>query len=74
MVASGCENQQSLGERVHRLIQHHAAQGLGQRGSARLAGLRDHPALRQEGLGQTLDVAGFSGAINAFEADEQALV
>ena len=72
MVPPGRKHQQRLGERVHGLVQHQAAQGFGQRRATGFAGQCHRPALGSEGIGQPLDMGGFAGPVDAFKADEQA--
>jgi hypothetical protein len=71
VVAAGGKNQQGFAQRVHWIVQHHAAQFLRQGRAAGFAGLHHCAACGFERLRQGLDVAGLARAVDAFETDEQ---
>ena len=72
VVAARREHEQRLGQRVHRRVQRQPAQLLGQRRAARFAREDDGAAGVAERLRERVDVAGLAGAVDAFEAEEQA--
>jgi hypothetical protein len=73
MVAPRREHQQRLGQRIHRLAEDHRAQRFGDRRAAGLARAHDLPAAGLEQRFERIDVARFSGAVDAFERQEQTL-
>ena len=73
MVAPGCEHQQRLRQRIHRVVQDQRADLFRQRRAAGLARHRHRPTVLAQGIGQWLDMGGFAGAVDAFKADEDTL-
>ena len=73
MVAPGGEDQQRLGQRVHRVLQHQGAEFFGQRRAARLPGDGDRPALRAERVGDAVDMRALARTVDALERNEDAV-
>jgi hypothetical protein len=72
MVSSGREDEQRLGDAVHRLLQHQPAQMLGENGAAGLAGAEHGVPARPKRLRKRLDVGRLARPVDALEGDEAA--
>jgi hypothetical protein len=66
------EDEQCLGDAIHRLVQQQLAQPLGERRPARLARADDVAAGRAQPLGERSDVGRLARAVDPFERDETA--
>jgi hypothetical protein len=66
------EHQQRFGQRLHRLVQHEAAQRLGQRRAAGLAREQHAVAVVAQPRGHRIEVRALAGAVDAFDGDEAA--
>ena len=72
MVAPRSEDEQRLGQRVHRRVQDQLAQALGEHRAAGFAGAQHRGTRAAEALGDGVDVGGLAGTVDAFECDETA--
>ena len=73
VVAPRREDQQRFGQRVHGIVENECPELFGQRGAAGFAGLQHGAPGAAQGLGQRLDVGRLAGAVDALEADENAV-
>ena len=72
MLAAGGEHQQGFGFQMHIFVQQQLTQLFPERCSARVARCHDAQPAGAQQLDYAVDVAAFSGAVDAFEGDESA--
>ena len=73
VVAPRRKDKQRLGQRIHRRMQHEAAQLFGERRSARLARRHHVQPARAQQIDDRGDMRALAGAVDAFKSDEFSL-